>query len=124
MTDMTQKGSKIEKAYRIPQLTIRELYVLLILSRETNYIYSTWKEIGEEFPRLDICLSGIRAIFLKFQRNSIIRQVFTTPLKPRRGPKRNLFTITLKGQYIIRFYLRSMERISNKTYRKDLHGIL
>ncbi len=123
-TEMTQKGSKIEKVFKIPQLTMREFYVLLVLSRDTNYIYSTWKELGKAFPRLDICLSGIRAIFLKFQRQNILRQMFTKPYTPRRGPKRNLFTITVKGKYILRFYQKSMERITNKPTGRNKDGIL
>lgn len=97
-----------------PLLTLRQLFALLILAREPNYIYSTWKEIVEEDVDLNICLSATRAIFNKFKKSGIIREMLLEPYKPTRGPKRKMHTITPKGLLIARAYYKSIQNIVSR----------
>lgn len=99
---------------KFPHLTIRQLFILLVLNREPNYIYSTWRELIAGNYELKICLSAVRSIFRTFEEKKLIKEMTVGVHKSSHGPRRRIFKITANGQIVAQYYYNSIKKLTNK----------
>lgn len=94
---------------KIIRLTTPQLFVLAVLSRESNYLYSIHKELTELIPELNITIGAVREVVYKFEKLGLIRETSSPAEQPRYGPQRRMLVITQPGMDLARYYYRRIE---------------